>query len=168
MKVHGIKKNESDFEALKESVKDLRNIHLVPKTLPRADVYALQDTCDCFVSLHRSEGFGLAVAESMYLQKPVISTNWSATSEFVNFGNGCPVNYQLIKLEKNHGPYGKGQVWADPDIDHATWYMRKVFEDNVFRDDISLKAKTTMEENYSLQAIGSLYEQRLRAISLWS
>ncbi len=167
MKVHGIRKNEADFKALKESVKDLRNVHLVPKTLPRSDVYALQDACDCFVSLHRSEGFGLSVAESMYLQKPVISTNWSATSEFVNLGNGCPVKYQLIKLEKNFGPYGKGQIWADPDVDHAAWFMRKVFENKPFRDEISQQAKATVEEKYSLQTIGNLYEQRLRAISLW-
>jgi GT2 family glycosyltransferase/glycosyltransferase involved in cell wall biosynthesis len=167
MKVHGITKNESDFENLKESVKDLHNVHLVPRTLPRAEVYALQNACDCFVSLHRSEGFGLSVAESMYLQKPVISTDWSATSEFVNPGNGCPVNYQLIKLEKNFGPYGKGQTWADPDTDHAAWFMRKVFENKTFRDEVSQQAKRTIKERFSLQTIGNLYTQRLRTISLW-
>src|SRR3954463_11057233 len=88
---------------------------LIGGTLKREEIYALEAACDCFVSLHRSEGFGLAVAECMYLGKPVISTNWSATAEFVDETNGCPVRAPLVTLAENHGPYAKGSTWANPD-----------------------------------------------------
>ena len=102
---------------------------LLTETLSRADIYALEAVCDCFVSLHRSEGFGLAVAECMLLGKPVISTDWSATSEFVMRENGFPVRAKLVTLERNHGPYAKGSTWAEPDTMHAAEHMRSVFSD---------------------------------------
>src|SRR5690606_30870655 len=87
LKTHSTVGNESDLLALREAVADLPGTIILDTTLSRADLYRLEAACDVFVSLHRSEGFGLAVAESMYLGKPVISTDWSATAEFVNETN---------------------------------------------------------------------------------
>ena len=74
IKVQNADANASDFAALAEAVRDLPGTVILSSTLSRADVYALEAACDCYVSLHRSEGFGLAVAECMYLGKPVLST----------------------------------------------------------------------------------------------
>src|SRR5581483_823735 len=82
IKVQNVAGNEADFSALQQSVRDLPDTSLITETLARAEIYALEAACDVFVSLHRSEGFGLAVAESMYLGKPVIATDWSATAEY--------------------------------------------------------------------------------------
>src|SRR5205814_9233252 len=115
IKVQRVAGNEADFSRLQARVQDLQSTVLIPETLSRAHIYALEAACDCFVSLHRSEGFGLAVAECMFLGKPVISTDWSATAEFVNASNGCPVRAKLVTLEQSHGPYAKGSTWAYPD-----------------------------------------------------
>ncbi len=66
----------------------------------------------------------------MYLGKPVISTDWSGTAEFVNEANGCPVRCSLVTLDRNHGPYAKGQTWAAPDIDHAAQWMQRLARDH--------------------------------------
>ena len=48
------------------------------------DVLALMEACDVYVSLHRSEGLGLAMAEAMLMGKPVVATGYSGNTEFMN------------------------------------------------------------------------------------
>ena len=165
LKVQNVTGNEADFAALQASVQDLPGTALLTNTLSRADLYALEAACDAFVSLHRSEGFGLAVAECMYLGKPVISTNWSATAEFVHADNGCPVRARLVTLERNHGPYAKGSTWADPDPLHAAEYMQALFADRSLRARLGAAACATIKSDFSPAAIGARYRRRLEAIA---
>lgn len=167
IKVHGVRGNERDLAALREETAGLDGCTVIAGTLPRERVALLQSACDCFVSLHRSEGFGLAVAESMALGKPVISTDWSATAEFVDAGNGCPVEQRLIELTENHGPYTKGQLWADPDIEHAAWHMRRLAGDRALCERLGAAAAATIRRDFSPARIGGLYAARLRAMALW-
>ena len=140
---------------------------LITETLSRQDLYTLEASCDCFVSLHRAEGFGLAVAECMYLGKPVVSTDWSATAEFVHEANGCPVRARLVTLDRNHGPYAKGQTWADPDIGHAAEWMRRLFTDRALGERLGAAARVTIERQFSLDVVGARYRRRLEAIAGW-
>lgn len=165
VKVQNVSGNEADFSALQQSVSDLPGTVLLTETLSRADVYALEAACDAFVSLHRSEGFGLAVAECMYLGKPVISTHWSATTEFVTPENGCPVRAKLITLEQNFGPYAKGATWAEPDAGHAADHMRTLFADREQAQRLGARARETIEKQFSPAAIGARYRRRLECIA---
>ncbi|MFA5265768.1 MAG: glycosyltransferase family 4 protein [Opitutaceae bacterium] len=166
IKVHNAGGNETEFAKLREAVADIPGTILIAETLTRSDLYRLEAVCDCFVSLHRAEGFGLAVAECMYLGKPVISTDWSATAEFVSEANGCPVRCREIVLDRNHGPYGKGSHWADPDLDHAGWWMKRLFEDRTLASTLGLAARETIERRFSPSVIGSRYRKRLEAIAM--
>jgi glycosyltransferase involved in cell wall biosynthesis len=165
VKVQNVAGNETDFAALQSAVADLPGSVLIAETLTRREVYELESACDCFVSLHRAEGFGLAVAECMYLGKPVIATNWSATAEYLNNDNGCPVNARLIPLEQNHGPYTKGSFWADPDPAHAAWWMRQLFDDRAFAARLGASARNTIETRFAPAVIGNRYRRRLEAIA---
>lgn len=167
IKVQNKADNHDDWVNLEEEVRDLPGAVLMSETLKRTEVYELQSACDCFVSLHRSEGFGLSVAECMYLGKPVISTDWSATAEFVNGENGCPVKFQLINLEKNIGPYDKGQIWADADVDHAAWLMTKLAGDPALCERLGAAARRTIKERFAPTVIGHRYRRRLDAIATW-
>jgi glycosyltransferase involved in cell wall biosynthesis len=165
VKVQNTAGNAIEFAALQQSVRDLPGTVLLTETLSRTDIYALEAACDCFVSLHRSEGYGLAVAESMFLGKPVISTDWSATAEFVNVSNGCPVRAPVVTLEKNHGPYAKGSHWADPDPTHAAEWMKKLFADRALAASLGAAARATIESHFAPAVIGARYKQRLQAIA---
>jgi glycosyltransferase involved in cell wall biosynthesis len=165
VKVQNVDANPADFAALQAGVADLPGTVLIPETLSRADVYALEAACDCFVSLHRSEGFGLAVAESMLLGKPVISTDWSATAEFINDDNGCPVRAKVVTLEQNHGPYMKGSTWADPEPAHAAEHMRRLFADRTLAARLGAAARETMRTRFSPELIGARYRRRLESIA---
>jgi glycosyltransferase involved in cell wall biosynthesis len=165
IKVQNAGANPRDFSALQDLVRDLPGTVIMNATLPRSDVYALEAACDCFVSLHRAEGFGLAVAECMYLGKPVISTNWSATAEYLNQDNGLPVRCRLVELTETHGPYVKGATWADPDPSHAAELMRGVVSDPARAAALGAAARATIEERFSPAAIGAMYRRRLETIA---
>ena len=165
LKVQNVVGNEADFAALQQSVADLPGTVLLTETLSRADIYALEAACDCFVSLHRSEGFGLAVAESMFLGKPVIATDWSATAEYVTPENGCPVRAKLVTLEQNHGPYAKGSIWAEPEVEHAADSMRALFTDRALAVNLGARARETIESRFSPAVIGARYRRRLECIA---
>jgi glycosyltransferase involved in cell wall biosynthesis len=167
IKVQNAAANPADFERLRSATAELPATTLIDATLSRRQIYELQNSCDCFVSLHRSEGFGLAVAECMYLGKPVICTDWSATAEFVDSTNGCPVRARTITLETSHGPYSKGQTWAEPDIAHAADWMQQLFADRDLASRLGNAARRTIETRFSPATVGAAYRRRLEAIASW-
>jgi len=167
IKIHSVENNQRDYDNLLSQLEGIKNIHLIDQILSREDVYKLMSVCDCYVSLHRSEGFGLTVAESMYLGKPVIATHWSATSEFLNTDCGLPVNFELIKLEHTFGPYEKGQTWAEPNISHAAEQMQKIKNNPELAKKIGQKAIEVIEKRFAPKVIGNVYEKRLKAFSMW-
>lgn len=167
IKVHNTAGNPADFARLQAAVAELPGTVLITQTLARQEIYELQSACDCFVSLHRSEGFGLALAECMYLGKPVISTDWSATAEFITAANGCPVRADLVTLDRNHGPYAKGQTWAAPDVDHAAAWMNRLFADRTLAASLGAAARATIEREFAPAVIGARYRSRLEAIAGW-
>ncbi|MEI6107422.1 MAG: glycosyltransferase family 4 protein [Opitutae bacterium] len=167
IKTHNTSLNPAEFALLQAELADLPDAHLISDTLPRTTLLELQQACDCFVSLHRAEGFGLGVAEAMFLGKPVISTDWSATTEFVNSSNGCPVQYQLVTLDRNHGPYLRGQIWAEADVAHAAYWMKKLVEDSTLRSRLGFQAAADIRRQFSPEAIGRRYLQRLDSFRLW-
>ena len=101
----------------------------------------------------------------MFLGKPVISTNWSATAEFVNATNGCPVECELVTLDRHHGPYAKGSVWAEPSVAHAAEWMKKISRDPALAARLGAAARVTMETRYSPAVIGARYRRRLEGIA---
>ena len=68
--------------------------------------------CDCFLSLHRSEGFGRGPAEAMFFGKPVIATGWSGNMDYMAPGTAFPVRYRLLPVGRGAYPFADGQVWA--------------------------------------------------------
>lgn len=167
IKTHNPDRHSAIFTQLQEEVRGLPGVHLICDTLPRIAAYELQQTCDCFVSLHRAEGFGLNVAEAMFLGKPVITTDWSGTAEFANASNACPVNYRLMTLDRDHGPYTRGQIWADADIDHAVHWMQRLVEEPALRERLGRQAAADIRQHFSPAAIGQRYRQRLETFALW-
>lgn len=101
---------------------------------------ALQRCCDAYVSLHRSEGFGLGLAECMAMGKPVVGTAWSGNMEFMTSSNSCLVDYSLIRVADGEYQYGQNMQWAEPSIDNAAAHMSKLVDDEAYRAGISLAA----------------------------
>ena len=102
------------------------NVVFLDKHISASEMNALFASADCYVSLHRSEGLGLGMAQAMSLGKPVIGTNYSGNLEFMNSNDSLLVNYSMSTMEEDSGPYERGTHWAEPDIEHAAALMRWV------------------------------------------
>lgn len=120
--------------------------------------------CDCFVSLHRSEGFGLGIAEAMYLGKPVIATNYSGNVDFMNAENSFLVDYKLIPVLEGQYPHFRDQVWADVNIPHAGYFMNKLQENPKYGTEIGDKARLSIKINLSYLSIGLKIKTRILEI----
>lgn len=151
-------------ERLKALVEGYPSIQLIDGYLLRDELNALIYNCDCYVSLHRSEGFGLTIAEAMFYGKPVIATDYSANTEYMNVGNSFPVKYDLVTLAEDFLPYKKGNIWANPDIEHAAYLMRYVFENYEQAKQVGERAAREVRSLLNPQVIGSKIRSRLEYI----
>lgn len=150
--------------ALRQSVADDPRIDVRDGFLSRDDMFGLENTIDCYVSLHRSEGFGLGMAECMYLGKPVIATGYSGNLDFMDRENSLLVDYKLIPVRDGDYPHWQGQRWADADADHAARLMRQVFDDRAFGRRIGAAAAASIRRTNSKAVCGSAVAQRLAEI----
>jgi glycosyltransferase involved in cell wall biosynthesis len=165
VKVQNAESNAADFESLRARLARIPGAILIAGAMNRQEIWSLEAACDCLVSLHRAEGFGLVVAECMAFGKPAISTDWSATAEYVNSENGCPVRARIITLAQNHGPYFRGATWADPDPTHAAEWMRRLAGDRALAARLGEQARTTIAARFSPAVVGERYRRRLEAIA---
>jgi len=122
-------KNPHNAERLRVLAAADDRIELVEQYLSVQELHDLYASSDCYVSLHRSEGFGLTVAEAMARALPVISTDYSSTTEFFDASTGWPIPYRLTTVGQGNYPYQADAVWADPDLDAAAAAMREVADD---------------------------------------
>ncbi|MBD2432647.1 MULTISPECIES: glycosyltransferase [Fischerella] len=151
----------NQLKQLKTLVEDFKNIKIIDDYLLKDELNALIYHCDCYVSLHRSEGFGLTMAEAMYYGKPVIATAYSANLEFMNINNSFLVKYSLVTLTEDYGPYKKGNFWAEPDIDHAAYLMQHVFNNYADAKQVGKKASEHIKSVLSPKVIGEKIKNRL-------
>lgn len=151
-------------DKLLNTIRKHKNIFILNRTLTRLEVNSLLNCCDAYLSLHRSEGFGLGPAEAMYLGKPTVLTNWSGNTEYMRKDNCCPVDYKIIEIEKDYGPYQKGFHWAHPDTDSAALQMKKLVEDPKWAQVIAQNGQKTIREEFSPSAIGETVRKRLQEV----
>ncbi len=166
IKINNARHNLEELEELKLLAEENGNIMIVEKTLTRTELASLINCIDAFVSLHRSEGFGLVPAESMYLGKPVVATGWSGNMEFMTVENSCPVDYELVKLKENYGPYKAGQTWAEPNEEHAAEYMRRLVADRSYYNKIAEAGEKTIKTEFTKERAGKVIRRRLEELGL--
>ncbi len=130
----------------------------------RTDILELMSSVDCFVSLHRSEGFGLGMAEAMFLGKPVIGTAYSGNVDFLTEETGFPVPYQICAVKRGEYPHSAGNSWANPDLRVAAEMMRTVASKTDEVRSKALRGQTYIQRHHSPKSVGSLVAARLREI----
>jgi len=152
------------MRSIREAIGAHRNILLLDQVYSRTQVNALIGCCDCYVSLHRSEGFGFGPAEAMALGKAVMATAWSGNIDYMRPGNSIGIDYTLVKLAEDYGPYKKGQTWAEPDEAHATRAMQQLAGDPALSRQLGENARATIAAEFAPLPVGELMRKRLAAI----
>jgi hypothetical protein len=140
------------------------DITLIDAYVSATEKNAMIAHCDCYVSLHRSEGFGLTAAEAMLLEKPVIATRYGGTLEFMNEANSYLVDWKPVRVGEDAHPYPADGLWADPDLDQAAELMRAVLADPEQARTRGRRARHELLERHSPAAAGAAIERRLTTI----
>jgi glycosyltransferase involved in cell wall biosynthesis len=146
-------------------------IRVVEHTMTESELVELYRVCDCFVSLHRSEGFGLGPAEAMAQGKPVIVTNYSGVCDFCIPETAKLVGYEMIRVKQGAYPLldpDRVYEWADPDLTEAAEYMRMLAEDREQGERLGRSAKDLMLREYSVEAVRNRYIARLEQLGFGS
>ena len=161
--INGIRRAD-DLERLRFAAGDRADIVIRDEYLSRADQAALMAGCDAYVSLHRSEGFGLTMAEAMALAKPVIATGYSGNMQFMDESVAFLVPYTLREIGPDHHPYPADGQWADPDLEHAGKLMRQVFEQRDAAAEVGRRAAARVRDEWSTTAKGPGLAERIAAL----
>ena len=115
--------HQARLDELIELAAQNSDIILIDKSLSKQELHNLYQSCDCFISLHRSEGFGRNIAEAMLLEVPVITTNFSGNLDFCSETTAYLVDADMIPLNNNDYIFSANQYWAEPKIKHAAQLM---------------------------------------------
>jgi glycosyltransferase involved in cell wall biosynthesis len=144
--------NFVEFETVLNEMTLRNRVIVINESLNRNEMMSLINAADSYISLHRSEGLGLGMMEAMSMGKPVIGTAFGGNLDFMNTDNSLLVNYKLVPLERDLGPYKKGWLWAEADVQMAAGYMRKLYDDRAYAKALGQKAQRDIEANYNSTA----------------
>ncbi|MGR5297190.1 glycosyltransferase [Vibrio mediterranei] len=157
--------NVEEHEVIKRICREDNRITLLEGMFNLDEIKSLYLACDCYVSLHRSEGFGLTMAEAMGFGKPVIATGYSGNLEFMTNSNSCLVDYDLVKVKGNyHGQHE--QYWAEPKVSQAASYMQRIYSDKPFRDSLSREGMYDVHKNLSYENVSKVINERIKELKL--
>jgi glycosyltransferase involved in cell wall biosynthesis len=159
LKVSYGRADDSGYARMVQRCAKLGTVLIIDEVLSQKGIDDVFAMADCYVSPHRSEGFGLTVAEQMLRRCPVIATDYGATTDFVTREVAYPLRYSLVELEEDQGPYQAGYVWADPSVDHLGAVMRHVVE---HPEEVAAKAELAEAQ------IRARYDTRVRGEDLLS
>ena len=151
-------------DALRAAARQDRRIKIIDQSLSRSEMYSLMNAADCYVSLHRAEGFGLGMAEAMAMGKPVIGTDYSGNTDFLREETGYPIPFRLKRVGPDDYVYAEGQVWADPDEAACAAAMVRVMTDPDESRRKAIAGKAFIEARYGPENIGSIVASRLSEI----
>ncbi|ADG11694.1 glycosyl transferase family 1 [Caulobacter segnis] len=130
-KVVGADLYPDTFAALAADVASDPTIRLMRESLSAEDMAALTASSDIILSLHRSEGYGLLLAEAIWLGKPTLATGWSSNVEFMDPASSQLVDYDLIPVEGDGAIYQSGR-WAAADEDDAARKLARMIDDDAW------------------------------------
>ena len=137
---------------------------LMTERLERRKMNSLIRLCDVFLSLHRSEGFGLVLAEAMSLGTATVATNWSANTEFMPEGTACLVDWKPVPVGSAYQYEQEGLTWADADAHQAAGYLRRLKDEPAYREEIVRAGQAYIREQLSTQKCAERIAARLDEI----
>jgi glycosyltransferase involved in cell wall biosynthesis len=163
-----VKNGEQGAEAWAAEFKGNPRVHVIDTPLDSVGVRSLINCCDCYVSLHRAEGFGRGLGEAMALGKVALGTGWSGNLDFMSEQNSLLAAHRLVRLKRDDYPHWQGQSWAEPDVAHAVALLRPLLADGARGRALALRGQLDVLRSHGHRAVGLRILARLREIAATS
>jgi glycosyltransferase involved in cell wall biosynthesis len=157
LKVGGAARHPAQLARLRGLTAAMPNVHIIDRTLPHEDLAALLRCADVLLSLHRAEGFGLFIAEAMWLGTPIVATGWSGVMDMLDSENALLVRFATVPVRPGDYPEApRGASWAEPDLDHAAECLRRLASDPALGRALSARARQRAEAQFSVERFRAL------------
>jgi hypothetical protein len=143
----------------------LPEAHFLSKPLSALETKSLINACDCFVSLHRAEGFGRGTGEAMSLGRLAMATAWSGNLDYMTKENSLLVDYELVPVAAGEYPFGEGQHWADADPEHAAALLEAMIDNPEQARAIAAHGRRDIRLGHSYRAVGLRVLDRVTEIT---
>jgi len=117
-----------------------------------SQIKAMIELADCYVSLHRSEGYGLNLADAMARGTPTIATGYSGNLEFMTPTTSILIPHTIVEVGPGAEPYNPHAIWAEPNLHAASTAMRRLFDDRAFARTLAGRARDHVARWHSLAA----------------
>lgn len=113
------------------------------------------------ISLTHGEGFGLPLLEAAACGLPVLATNWSAHTEFLNLGTWCQLHGTIDPVPQRKIDdviFVKGSRWANPDMSIARETLRTFVDEIDGYQESAKELQRSIQNAYSFQKISQKYD----------
>jgi hypothetical protein len=161
-----VKKGDEDGEEWLRPIRDrLPEALCLAKPMSALETRSLINCCDCFVSLHRAEGFGRGTGEAMFLGRLAMATGWSGNLDFMTKDNALLVDYRLVPVGPGEYPHGEGQMWAEADVAHAVDLLDAAIADPVRTREMAARGRRDIRLGHGYRAVGVRVLDRLTEIA---
>ena len=160
-----VKDRDRDARQWAAALRPDDQIKVISAPLDSLGVKSLINAGDCFVSLHRSEGFGRGLGEAMALGRLAMGTGWSGNVDFMTPANALLVDHELVKLQRDEYPHWEGQSWAEPDLEHALRLLRPVLNDTARGRAMAERGQSEVLRSHGNRAVGLRILVRLQGIA---
>lgn len=163
--INGRERKPRQLEQLQAAAAGRSDILVLDGYVSAAERDAFVAACDCFISLHRSEGLGLTMAEAMSRGKPVIATGYSGNLEFMDERTGYLVPYDLVPVPEDWWAHAPGAHWADPDVDAAAALLREVYGNQERACEVGDRGRAALLETHSVERAASFISVRYEDVT---
>ena len=160
-----VKDRDQGAEAWAADVAPDPRVKVIATPLDSLGVRSLIRACDCFVSLHRAEGFGRGLGEAMSLGRLALGTGWSGNVDFMTPGEfAAGAIIASSKLKRDEYPHWRGQSWAEPAIDHAYELLAPILRDPARGRALALRGQADVFRTHGNRAVGLRILERVQEI----
>lgn len=140
-----------------------RRISVVDRTLSSAEVAWMMREHDVFLSLHRSEGFGLGCAEALAIGNIVVATDYGGTRDFISEETGFPVEWARMAVAEGEYIEAEGASWADPSVEHAAQLLQQIYDAPELARQRALRGYDNLGRSHDIEAVGRRMREALGA-----
>jgi len=141
---------------LQKQIHDLKiekQLILINHILAKNELISLFNSADCYISLHRGEGLGLVMLESMALGKPVIAAGYGGNLKFMKKDCSFLVDYKMIQANDDYPIYKNVKYWAEPNYKQAAEMMLNLYNDRKLGKEIGISARNFISNYYNSESI---------------
>ncbi|MFC3685193.1 glycosyltransferase family 4 protein [Hydrogenophaga luteola] len=164
IKAISLDRSSEGWQTVAEEIAGDDRVTVIDRTMDRVELVQLMSSCDAYVSLHRSEGFGRIIAEAMLLGLPTVTTAFSGNTDFCTPETSFLVDGPLVPLSPEDYIFHQGQYWCDPDVEQAASQMRRLVDRRDETASLVRRAQDNIRNNYSSRAVADAYRRRLREL----